>query len=81
VLRLEVHWIDSGTAHSDGWQTSDAIMERVRIGKVITVGLLMGETDDTLYMALSYDPDHDQYINAQAIAKSSIISREVLRQR
>ena len=80
-LRLEVHWIDSGTAHSEGWKTADYIMDVTKIGHVITVGLYMGEDDSALYIALSYDPDHDLYLNAQAIAKDSIVSREVLRQR
>jgi hypothetical protein len=81
MLRLEVHWIDSGTAHSEGWKTAQEVMKDTRIGKVITVGCLMGETDEALYIGLSYDPDHGMWYNAQAIAKSAIISREVLRQR
>jgi len=75
---LRVTWTDSGTFHSDGWQTKEKILSKLGIGTVVSVGLLFHEDDETLFLALSYDPDHDTYYGVQAIQKSSILSRNEL---
>jgi len=75
---LRVTWTDSGTFHSDGWQRKDEILSKLGIGTVVSVGILFHEDDDTLYLALSYDPDHNTYYGVQAIQKSSILSRNEL---
>jgi len=80
-LRLEVDWLDSGAQHTAGWNSKEEILDILKIGKVTTVGLLFHETEDTLYVALSYDPDNENYFGVQAIAKQNILSRRILRAR
>lgn len=81
MLRLEVEWVDSGTFRANGWESLDEILPHARIGTVTTVGLLAHEDDETLYLALSHDPDNEHYFGIQAIKKSNILSRVVLRAR
>ncbi len=77
-MYLKVTWIDSGTYHADGWEKKEEILERARIGKVVSVGILFHEDDDAIYLALSHDPDHDTYFGVQVIQQSSILQRNDL---
>jgi hypothetical protein len=81
MLRLQVEWIDSGTISQMGWMQKEEILATTKIGKVVTVGVLFHESEDTLYIALSYDPEHEHWYGVQAINKTSIIKRVVLRER
>jgi hypothetical protein len=81
MIRLQVEWTDSGTFHQDGWEKREDIVRKTRIGTVTSIGFFFAETEDTLYLALSYDADHDTYLGVQAVQKSSIVKKVVLRER
>ena len=50
----------------------------IRVATVTTAGILMDETDEVVAIALSYDPDNDQWFGAQLIYKKNIVKRTVL---
>lgn len=71
---VKVVWRDSGIQHSEGWEKLSTILAITKISNVTTVGVLAHETEDTLYVALSVDPDHENYFGVQGIYKPDIIS-------
>jgi hypothetical protein len=82
MLRLQVEWLDSGTIHTgEGWSSKEEILNVTHIGTVTTVGILFHEDPDTLYLALSYDKEHEHWYGVQAINKKNIVKRVVLRER
>lgn len=83
-LRVEVEWIDSGTARVDaGWESKKRITDAVTIGSVFSTGYVLGTDRNrgVLYLVQSFDPDHENFLNAQAIDSRSIIDIQVLRAR
>lgn len=81
-LRIEVTWTDSGTARGEvGWEQKDKILSDLSISNALTSGYLLGKDEKTLYVAQSFDPEHGNYLNAQAIQSSAIIKIVVLRAR
>jgi hypothetical protein len=82
VIRVDVRWIDSGTAYSDGqWEHRDKIMKSATLAEVSTVGWLMGEDDYAYFVALNHIPGTDSFYGAQVIAKSAVTSITRLRAR
>lgn len=82
MKRVEIVWTDSGTFYKgEGWTDKDTVISHTKIGTVQTVGLLMHEDDDTVWLALSYDEENGAYFGVQAIHKQSIIERHTLRER
>lgn len=75
---LRVVWRDSGIQHSEGWEKLSTILAMTKISNVETVGVFAHETDDTLYIALSADYDHNNFFGVQGIYKPDIIIREEL---
>ena len=73
-----VEWLDSGSFYNEGWSSKEEVLGKLKISTVISVGIVMHETTDTLYLALSYDPDGSAYYGVQAISKDAILSREEL---
>lgn len=69
---VRVVWIDSGTFSGESWDSIEHIVHSTKISDVVTVGHLAFEDEDTLYIGLSHDPDHDNFFGVQAILKKSI---------
>lgn len=72
-----IRWLDTGLAIAEGWKTPDwyASQAATRRMEVLSVGFLVHEDDDVIVLAQSYDPEHNQYVNAEVIAKQGIITR------
>lgn len=82
MLRVEIRWVDSGTAYSDHkWEHRDHIMRTATLSEVRSVGWLMGEDDYAYFLALNYDPSNNKFFGAQVIARSSVVSVTRLRAR
>lgn len=83
MLRVEVRWIDSGAYHDNkGWQTPKQIMESAQLAEVSTVGWLLGEDEDTMYVGLSRIVDREALVyGTQLIYKPNVISVTRLRAR
>lgn len=84
MLRVEIRWIDSGAWHSGqehGWQTREKIMSEATLSEVSTVGWLMGDDEDTYYVANSHIPGTDTFYGTQLIYKPNVISVTRLRAR
>lgn len=75
---VRVTWRDSGIQHSEGWEKLSTILAMTKISNVVTVGFLVHETDDTLYVALSADFDHNNFFGVQGIYKPDIVEMEFL---
>lgn len=75
-----IKWLDSGLSIADGWQTIEFYREAGRLDRMYayTVGMVFHEDEDVVLVAQTYDPKHDTYINAQAIAKANITDRTVV---
>lgn len=72
-----IRWLDTGLAISEGWKRPEHYASQARTGRmeVVSAGLLVYEDDDVVVVANSYDPELDQFVNAQVIAKVAILSR------
>lgn len=82
MLRVEIRWIDSGTAYSDNqWEHREHIMKTATLHEMSTVGWLMGEDDFAYFVGLNYDSVSDKFFGAQVIAKSNVVSVTRLRAR
>lgn len=81
MIRLEVEWLDTGVIHTEGWEKKEKILEKTVLSSVTTVGFKFAETEDALYLALSYDAAHQNWFGVQAIAKSAITKVTLLRAR
>ncbi len=80
LLRIEVEWLDSGLARSDGWESTDTIMNDMHISQnVLTSGFYLGEDDEKIVVALTHDPHTDMWFSAFAIAKENIKNVRILR--
>ncbi len=81
MLRVEIEWLDSGAHYNDGWEGKDAILAKSGLSVVSSCGYLMHESDDTYYVATTYDKKNEHFYGLQLIAKSSVKSVTVLRAR
>lgn len=83
VLRVEVEWIDSGLMSAEGWQSREELISnpKNRITTMYTVGFLMHEDKEAMYVALTSDREHGHFYAMQVIAKSAIKSVTILRAR
>jgi hypothetical protein len=75
-----VHWVDSGTHLSDGWQNLAIVREAAETAlvEVTTCGYNVHEDDEVIVLGLSIDPVNDNVYGAQVIAKSNVTFRETL---
>lgn len=75
-----VVWLDSGIHKDLGWASAADYMEGTGLAEmtVTTVGMIMHEDDDIVTLGLNYDPNHDNWIGVQLIARQNIISVERL---
>lgn len=78
-LRYEVRWIDSGLS-IHGWNNIEEIKEK-KVATVETVGYLVFEDEDSIYLALTRHKEESQYYGIQVIWRKSIVSMERLRER
>jgi hypothetical protein len=81
MLRVEVHWTDSGLIRSNGWEPLEKIISEAKISDVVTVGFLAHETPDEVYIALSADFSHNHFFGTQVIHRKNINAMHVLRVR
>jgi hypothetical protein len=81
MLRVEIRWIDSGSAYNDGWETKESIVSKASLSEVSTVGWLMDEDDDTYYVASTYDPVNEHFLGMQLIHKPAVTGLTRLRAR
>jgi hypothetical protein len=75
VKFLKVEWRDA--ASTDEWTKLVDIDHE--LSSITTVGILIGETDETLTIGLSYDHDSESFSNFIRIPKAWIKSRKKLR--
>jgi hypothetical protein len=78
-LRYEVRWIDSGLS-IHGWNSLEEISQK-KIATVETVGYLVFEDEDSIYLALTRHKEENAYYGVQVIWRKSIVSMERLRER
>lgn len=86
LIRLEIEWIDSGSVDSgSGWVTKKDAVDRLKDKSFkhacISVGYLLGVDDQAVYLAQSYDPGFNNYLNAHAIYRPNILRVSPLRSR
>lgn len=81
MLRVEVRWVDSGTAYENGWESREAILRAVKLHEISSVGWLMAEDDFAYVIATTRDVENNQFFGVQVIAKSSVIDVTRLRAR
>lgn len=72
---VRVLWIDSGMHVDHGWGPVREYMQNATVAKmkVLTVGILMAETEEAVAVALSYDDALDQWNGAQLIARQNVL--------
>lgn len=81
MLRVEIRWIDSGTAHENGWESQDAILRAAKLHEISSVGWLMHEDEDAYYLCTSWDEASGHYFGTQVIARPAVLSVARLRTR
>lgn len=82
LFRLEVEWIDSGAARSDGWEPRQEMIDGLDISRaVVTVGVLLLEDEDRIILAQTADDSSDTFFSAFCIWKPSIKRVTILRAR
>jgi hypothetical protein len=81
VLRVEIRWIDSGTAYENGWENKEAILRAAKLHEISTIGWLIGEDDFAYIVCTSYDQDNETFFGTQVIAKPAVTGVVRLRAR
>lgn len=81
MLRVEIRWIDSGTAYENGWESKETILRAVKLHEISTVGWLMAEDDFAYLVATSYDASTETYFGVQVIARQAVVGFSRLRAR
>ncbi len=81
MLRVEVHWTDSGLIRTNGWEPIEKIISEAKISDVVTVGFLVHQTADEVYIALSADFSHNHFFGTQVIYRKNIKAMHGLRAR
>jgi hypothetical protein len=80
-VRVEkVIWLDSGFHISEGWRPVMETLADFRYDdmKVISAGIVVYEDDEIIGISATYSFQTEAAYGLQLIAKSNIISREVL---
>ena len=82
MIRVEVDWMDSGLARSDGWESTNTVMTEMSMGRPVTTsGLYLGEDDEKIVVALTRDPENDMWFSAFGVLKKNITAVRTLRVR
>jgi hypothetical protein len=77
--RVEIDWLDSGLNRTNGWETKVDIISDTGLSSVKTLGILIHETDDEVFVAHSKATDIDKYYGIQVISKKNIQRMKKLR--
>lgn len=75
---IVVEWKDSGTHHSDGWQTKEEILSSAKIETVTTLGYLFHWDTSSMYLAQTYDASLEHFFGTQIIHIPDVVNMKRL---
>lgn len=74
---VKIEWIDS-CASNQNWMLKEDLDGEIEAIRIVTYGVIVQTTDDTLTVAQNYGSNPEQFCNLMTIPKGCIIKRTLL---